>query len=492
MWRNTQRKRKKKREEQRIKIYSKFLLCFLILAFLFNTFIIIMNYAVGQHLKNYEMVVQSFVRMNDITTNVDQIVSSLNQYLDRGYEDQKTELLHQLEELERNRRLMDTDFNVSIGSHYRLDNLNNLLSEFMLQVNQTIHFYSQQKIKEYTDHYNESIKVSHFIVEYTQNLTSFELTSYRDQIAKVTKSRELIETMGKTTFLVSILLSIFFSLIVYGGISIPINQLVARSRRISSGDFDVSDIRPVRKDEIGVLMQAYKVMGENIEKLLREAKSQEEYKRLLQEMELKSLQSQINPHFLFNTLNIISRIAYHEKASKTEELMHSLAKLLRYNLRRIERHVTLQEEVNMLYQYLHIQKTRFQEWVDIHMDIDEQCLNIKLPSLTLQPFVENIFVHGIRSQESLAQISIRIRDSMEYVTVEIQDNGVGMSQETIDQIMGNTYRETKQTDTTGLGIGNVIRRLQIYYGMDRVVSIESEPLKGTSVQLYLPKQDKVA
>lgn len=446
----------------------------------------------GQHLKNYEIVVQSFMRVNDLAISAEKVVNTLNQFLDRGYKVQEEDLLRQLQDLERSRRLLDTEFHISARSHYRVENLKNLLAEFIRQVNATLYFYQNQKVNEYTPHYIEATKISHFIVEYTQNLISFELTSYREQIVKITNSRELIETMGKTTFLVSILLSIFFSLFIYSGISQPIKKLVARSRKISSGDFDVSDLQTIRKDEIGLLMNAYKVMGENIANLLQEVKSQEEYKRLLQEMELKSLQSQINPHFLFNTLNIISRIAYLEKAEKTEELMHALSRLLRYNLRKIESDVTLREEVNALNQYLHIQKTRFQDQIQILTEIDENCLDIRIPSFTLQPLVENIFVHAIKSYESCAMITIRIFESIEFIQVEIVDNGVGMDEDTVCQIMKNTYQETKQSDTTGLGIRNVIRRLQIFYRMEQVMWIESKPLKGTCIQLFLPKSERVA
>lgn len=415
----------------------------------------------------------------------------LDQYLNRGYEEELLLLKQQSVMLSEQILRLDSDyFQSSTKSHYRFQNLEQLLKQFQFHVNQSAINFEKEKIDIYTTHYNEARRISDYIVEYTRNLLSLELTSYRERIVEITESRNLIKRIGMTVSIISLLTCILFYFIIYHGISLPIRHLVKRSERIAKGDFNVRDLQVERKDEIGVLMQAYVVMGKNIEGLLEKVKKQEESKRLLQEMELRSLQSQINPHFLFNTLNLISRVAYIEKASKTEELMDSMSKLLRYNLQKMGEHVTLKEELNVIDQYLYIQKYRFQDRIQVEKDIDPACLDIKIPVFILQPLVENIFVHGIKSYESDAKILIRIFEREKEVYVEIWDNGVGIPQQTIESILNQKVpkHSSSKGSTTKIGMNNVCRRLQLFYNKQNVLEIDSSESKGTTIRLVLPRK----
>lgn len=429
------------------------------------------------------MILRSFVRMNDIANTVEAAQSSLNQYLSRGYEKDRHDITAGLDSLNDYIKTMEQEKYLHSNSQYQLLNLTHLLSRFQQEVEVSITYYDRQEIDSYTAHYNEAFKLAGFIMDNTRNITSSELTSYREQFVKITESKHLFQMMGRTMFFVSIVISILYSLFIFHDVSLPLRKLAARSRKISSGDFNVSDISLERKDEIGELMAAYSVMGHNIERLLREVKSQEEYKRLLQEMELKSLQSQINPHFLFNTLNIISRLAFMEKAYKTEDLMMNLSKLLRYNLKKVESRVTLREELDVIHKYLYIQKVRFQDQIDIQFDVDEKSLDMEMPSLILQPIVENIFVHGIQSADTVTHIRIRIYQDDEDEKIEIHDNGAGMPRETIDRLLN----VNQESSAVGLGIQNVIRRLRIFYQTSDVISIQSELGTGTCIKLVLPR-----
>ncbi|ALS23031.1 MULTISPECIES: sensor histidine kinase [Paenibacillus] len=448
----------------------------------FNGLMFIIYYNFTQHLDNYEMILRSFVRMNDIANTVEATQSSLNQYLSRGYEKDRDDLTAGLRLLNDYAATMEQETFLH-NSQFQLLQLTHLLDRFQQEVEVSVTYYDRQEIDAYTAHYDESFKLAGFIMDNTRNITSSELTSYREQFVKITESKHLFQIMGRTMFFVSIVISILYSLFIFHGVSLPLRKLAARSRKISSGDFNVSDISLERKDEIGELMAAYVVMGHNIERLLREVKSQEEYKRLLQEMELKALQSQMNPHFLFNTLNIISRLAFMEKAYKTEDLMMNLSKLLRYHLKKVESRVTLREELDIIHKYLYIQKVRFQDQIDIQFEVDEACLDIEMPSLTLQPIVENIFVHGIQSAETITRIRIHIYRDEGCEKIEIHDNGAGMSRETIERLLN----VNSESYGLGLGIQNVIRRLRIFYQTSDVISIHSEMGSGTCIRLNLPR-----
>jgi sensor histidine kinase YesM len=209
-------------------------------------------------------------------------------------------------------------------------------------------------------------------------------------------------------------------------------------------------------------------------------------KLLLQESRLRSLQSQIHPHFLFNTLDTLSKKAYLEGAEETSDLLASVAGLLRYNLKRLDRSVTLYEEVKVLRQYVDIQKARFSDRLKFREEIDESCLGALIPGLTLQPIVENAVIHAVEPMEDGGSVAFRISDGAERVTIEIEDDGPGIPAEKIERML-ESGDAGPEGHSTGIGFGNVVQRLRLFYGLDDVIAIESEAGRGTKVVLKIPK-----
>jgi sensor histidine kinase YesM len=193
---------------------------------------------------------------------------------------------------------------------------------------------------------------------------------------------------------------------------------------------------------------------------------------------------------LFNTLNTLSKKAYLEGAEETSDLLVSVAGLLRYNLKRLDRSVTIHEEVVVLQQYMEIQKARFTDRIDFHMDIDESCLHIQIPGLTLQPIVENAVIHAIEPKEDGGSIWFRVLDGIDQVTIEIEDDGVGMSKDKVTQILEERQVES-EGHSTGIGFSNVVKRLRLFYGFEDVILIESKEGHGTKVILKIPKTRRI-
>ncbi|HZG74227.1 MAG TPA: sensor histidine kinase, partial [Paenibacillus sp.] len=247
-------------------------------------------------------------------------------------------------------------------------------------------------------------------------------------------------------------------------------------------------------DEMSFLARMFDRMRVNINNLIVEIqekaqleKELQQNKLLLQESQLRSLQSQINPHFLFNTLDTMSKKAYLEGAEETSDLLVNVANLLRYNLKRLDRSVTLYDEIKVLRQYIEIQQARFSERLRFESDIDESCLYVQLPGLTLQPIVENAVIHAVEPREEGGAIRFRVVDGPERVTVEIEDDGPGIAEATVRGILEGEAVETG-SHSTGLGFSNVLKRLQLFYGIDDVLEIESGSARaGTKVVLKLPK-----
>ncbi|UHA60361.1 histidine kinase [Metabacillus litoralis] len=276
-------------------------------------------------------------------------------------------------------------------------------------------------------------------------------------------------------------------------ISVPIDRLVEKAKQISKGNLDIETIDLTKtKDEIGILGQAFHQMLKDLKHYISQHIQVIESNRLVKELELRALQSQINPHFLFNTLNIISKLAFIEGAERTSDLTVSASNLIRYNLRKLDKPVTLKDELDHIKEYLTIQKARFQDRVSFEYDIDESVLNQMIPSLTLQPILENAFVHGIEEKETGGRIKITVKGISSGVFIELSDNGNGMD-EKIRQKLLNYMNEDEPstlsttTKSTGLGTINVFKRLSLFYGDELEINIKSYKDVGTSVIFRLPK-----
>jgi sensor histidine kinase YesM len=233
-------------------------------------------------------------------------------------------------------------------------------------------------------------------------------------------------------------------------------------------------------------------MRTNLRKLVLEIKQQSELEKLLKELELRSLQSQINPHFLFNTLNTVSKMAYLEEAEQTSRLIEAVAALLRYNLGDLHGASTLRDEVRIVKEYFFIQKTRFGERIQFVTQIEKDCLDIEIPSLILQPLIENAFIHGVESLEENAVIRLHIHRHRDNIHIEVIDNGAGMDEATKEKLLwhgeGTHAIETEKAtgQSNGIGVKNVIRRLQLFFQKDDIVQIESQINMGTTFRLIIP------
>ncbi len=221
-------------------------------------------------------------------------------------------------------------------------------------------------------------------------------------------------------------------------------------------------------------------------KLVHEVKAKADLEASLRASELKALQAQVNPHFLFNTLNTIARLALLEGASRTQEVVYALSDLLRDNLRDIDVLRTLEEEIKSIKDYLMIQRMRFGDRIASYIEIDPELMNVMIPALTLQPIIENAIIHGLEKKVEGGTIHVRgfIEDGV--ITLSVIDTGVGVSMERIRSIFRAEKQLKTHGETTGLGIINVHKRIQHYYGSEYGLQIESQIGAGTSNYIRFP------
>ncbi len=264
------------------------------------------------------------------------------------------------------------------------------------------------------------------------------------------------------------------------------------------------DIKVLDKEQVESTRGLLKLMGDYVVKmayanqketevkerqhsLLYALKAKMELEKALRKAELLALQSQVNPHFLFNTLNTIARLAFLEGAHTTEKTVHSLARVLRYNLRRSKDALTIEEEMGTIKDYLFIQQTRFAGRLEVNIDVQEDILGARVPCLSLQPIVENAIVHGIEPSTDKGVISIRGYDKDGGIVFEVEDNGIGMSRDEIDLIFSLEKRPSGKGHTTGIGLYNIQKRMQAFFRENCALQIKSTIGKGCRVQLFFPK-----
>ena len=449
-----------------------------------------LTYYSRQTQEQYNAILQRYLRMNEVTGASQQTITDLNNYLIRPTPEN-------LEQLEQSReRLRQAKYDVYAlrngDNDFDLTSYTNLIDSLLDAANRALMFQSQMATEDSNEAFNEATRISRSISDMTLTLLDTELKTYdrfyRGIIERSTELNRLgIWLLATITFLL-LIFAYWFAL----SITRPVQKLTQAAKELSRGRFD-QKIEVSSNDEIAFLAKMFERMRVSINNLITEiqqkAQLEHELQRnrlLLQESRYRSLQSQIHPHFLFNTLDTLSKKAYLEGAGETSDLLASVAGLLRYSLRRMDRSVTLYEEVRVLRQYMDIQTARFADRLRFVEEIDESCLYVQIPGLTLQPIVENAVIHAVEPMEDGGTITFRVAEDGDRIRVEIEDDGPGIPPDKIAQILKGSAQET-EGHTTGIGIGNVVQRLRLFYGQDDVIDIESGPGSGTKVVLRLPK-----
>ena len=270
-----------------------------------------------------------------------------------------------------------------------------------------------------------------------------------------------------------------------------VGQFHEQMQRAAAGEFDlVSTLGG--SDEISELYDYLGTMISEIRRLLsevyRERLRAEKLKTEQKDAEYKMLASQINPHFLYNTLETIRMKARVNGQYDIERLVKMLAKILRKNIQAGSQDVTLQMETDLIECYLEIQKYRFGERIQYQIYIEKDLEEYHVFPLLMQPIVENSIIHGLEIKEGIGHIDITVIRQDKNVCITIRDDGVGMDQETLKKLRESMNRET-QTNKH-IGVGNVHRRIRLRYGDEYGIQIDSTPGGGTTVIILLPGEEK--
>ena len=281
----------------------------------------------------------------------------------------------------------------------------------------------------------------------------------------------------------------------------PLVVMAQSVGNMAKNDFGGQELSVSNKDEMGDLVHAFNQMKLVTKNYISTLKANNEMAALLHQEELErvemekqldaarleNLKNQINPHFLFNTLNMIACSAKLEEAATTERMITSMSNLFRYNLKTSEQVVSLAGELKVVRDYMYIQQMRFGDRIRYEEEIDADEEAVRIPAYTLQPVVENAIIHGIGKKEEGGTIRLRVLDGVDRVIISVADDGLGMGPEKLEAL-----REAlKGTGTArvGIGLGNIYRRLQMMYE-DADFKIESSENGGTVVWMEIPQRVK--
>lgn len=356
-----------------------------------------------------------------------------------------------------------------------------------------------RNIEKYKASYAETLQMYRYLNSYISDLNVQQFKNNTSSYQTLQNSVRYMEIVSSVVLVIMMSVCVLMLFYMVKGVVAPLTNMAATANLVGQANFNVKMPPTDAQDEVGVVTRAFNTMVSSLEeyvKLTKEnmEKEQEMMERELlmethlKEAQLKYLQSQINPHFLFNSLNAGAQLAMMEDAEKTCIFVERMAEFFRYNVKKGSEDATLLEEVEAVENYIYILNVRFAGDIHYTTDVDDSVLNCKVPSMILQPIVENAVNHGIRNIDWEGKIHLEIRQEGMNIRICVKDNGKGITRERIAQILNGEIRsEENPGDSTGIGMNNVINRLELYYKQKNLLTIQSRGENmGTEVIILIP------
>ena len=331
------------------------------------------------------------------------------------------------------------------------------------------------------DNVNVSVRGNKVIFRVSQEEYNLDAYSIISQSYLEENQRVLTNYLIIIVICMSIVI-IILSILVSRGITKPLEQLTIAINKIKKGHID-ERAEYNKNDEIGILSENFNEMLDQIEELIS---SEYEAKLSLNKAEYAALQAQINPHFLYNTLDTMGSIASIQNCDNVSNMCHSLSNIFRYSLDIKNPYSTISKEILHLKNYIFLMNVRMNGEVEYYFDIDDRVLDYSLPKISIQPLVENALKHGLKNKRGEKKIYIRAHESNDVLQIIVEDNGVGM-----DSVMMNKkLKDSKKdifNDSSSIGLININSRMKILYGDRFGLFIESNRGKGSRIILTTPK-----
>lgn len=449
-----------------------------------------------------DLVYQDNLYLNELTRQLDLVQSSMTEYLDIKTSDALEDYYRAADDY--NKCIEELDSSISNETFERMErNIRNMSEMYLQKVSQTIEAKRGRNVERYRTRYEEATELYGYIKTIVYSLNTEQFKENSSNYSSMLQAFDNFERSLKIVMIVVIIGNVLIIARLTYEVVRPLKDLTIVAQEVAKGNFEIEPLPVTSSDEVGVVTRAFNSMVESIRQYVVQIKKSMETEQQLREKELmitahlkdaqlKYLQAQINPHFLFNTLNAGAQLAMMEEADRTYEYLQHMAEFFRYNVKKADKTVTVREEVELIDNYVYILNVRFSGDIHYEKQIDSSLLEVEMPSMILQPIVENCVNHGIRDMMGEGRITLKVYRIDDVVCISISDNGRGMTQETIDNILLSGRDELKKaTGANGIGMDNVVARLRLFCNCDDPLSIISEGENcGTEFIIYLDFKEK--
>ena len=395
-------------------------------------------------------------------------------------------------------RILSNDSNIQAD----LENIRNLSDGYLTLCQEMLSAKRGRNVQRYRENYDQATDYCSYLQSYLYSLNQLQLQSNSTNYVTLRQSFAALEGFSIFILVMVTVLNLVICFLTIRTSMAPMRDLAAEAGEIGKGNLDVPALPVPSVDEIGVVTTAFNEMVVSMRGYLQKLRESMELENQMKERELlmdahlkeaqlKYLQAQINPHFLFNTLNAGAQLAMMEDAKSTYRYLQNVAAFFRSKTNRDEQITSLADEIRLVDSYMYIINVRFSSSIRYEKNIDEDLVHVTMPSMTLQPIVENAVNHGIRDIDWPAVITLSVYRTGNSITISVRDNGVGMEEQQMQEILsGEAHPRKKGDETNGVGLANVVNRLQLFYEQRDVFDITSAgPGKGTEVLLFLPMPD---
>ena len=444
---------------------------------------------------SYNRVLDGYDTLHAYYEHVESASDYVKSYLSTDSEETLRQYHDMMEAAHRDAEMLRS--NTGLNESWRYDRLENMLVSFEQVVDNVLVLYQNSNGSgEYRTNYDMFIVSGDLIADTSSDYYSLITASMSDH----RDTMEMLQNLTWISFIIAFVLVIFW--FIYYDRSVnhmlgrPLEEILRNIEQIRQGKYDLKDISSSSL-EITQLCEALEDMAHSVsqnietmqerdrlEKLLLEQDNENLQKdELLAQSELKMLQNQINPHFLFNTLNMIYRMSLKEGADDAADMLMKTSQLLRYGLDNQKRISSLRNEIEMIGKYIEIQKKRLGKRVRFILeygDGQEQISNISMPGMILQPLVENALQHGLHDVTENGEVVISIQQQDNVITISVSDNGKGMKPQDLEELILNDYQ---MKGGTHLGLYNVIRRLEMYFHDQIQISLHSD--EGCGFEVFM-------
>ncbi len=449
-----------------------------------------------------DMVYRDNLHLNELTRALDDVQDNMTDYLNMKTSDALEDYYRSEQDYtELVEELNDDITGITFGRMERA--IKHMSEKYLEAVGQTIEAKRGRNVEKYRFHYEKATQLYQYINTYIYSLNNEQFKQNSENYIALSEAFRLFETISILVMFVVIIGNVGIITKLAGTIISPLKVLSGQADEVAKGNFDIELFEVHSTDEIGVVTGAFNQMIINIREYIERIRQSMEIERTLKEKELmmeahlkdaqlKYLQAQINPHFLFNTLNAGAQLAMLEGADRTYEYIQNMAEFFRYNVKKGNDTVTVREEIELVDNYIYILNVRFSGDIHYEKKVDKTLLNVEMPSMILQPIVENSVNHGIREMGEAGRITLSVYRMDDVACISVRDNGIGMSQETIDKILNRAYRKEKlAAGSNGIGMDNVIARLKLFTESEDVMAIISEGKnQGTEIIIYLQMKER--